>query len=68
MKNDARIATLLPSVKSFARILANVHECSLDEKSKWPRSLSVGDVLRATMACSDGFDGEDITPSPVYAH
>ena len=68
MKNDARVATLLPPVKSLARLLANVHEYSLDETSKWPHSLSVGDVLRATMVCFDGFDGDDITPSPVYAH
>ena len=54
MKNDARVAILLPPVKSIARILVKVHEYSLDETSKWPHSLSVGDVLRATIVCSDG--------------
>ena len=54
MKNDARVAILLPPVKSIGRILAKVHEYSLDESSKWPHSLSVGDVLRATIVCADG--------------
>ena len=54
MKNDARVAILLPPVKSIARMLVKLHEYSLDETSKWPHSLSVGDVLRATIVCSDG--------------
>ena len=54
MKQDAQVAILLPPVKSIARMLVKVNEYSLDETSKWPHSLSVGDVLRATIVCADG--------------
>ena len=35
-------------------MLVKVHEYRLDKTSKWPHSLSVGDVLRATIVCADG--------------
>jgi len=54
MKKDARVAILLPPIKSIERMLVKVHEYRLDKTSKWPHSLSVGDVLRATIVCSDG--------------
>ena len=54
MKKDARVAILLPPIKSIERMLVKVHEYRLDKTSKWPHSLSVGDVLRATIVCADG--------------
>ena len=54
MEKDARVAILLPPVKSIARMLMKVHEYRLNKTSKWPHALSVGDVLRATIVCADG--------------